>query len=205
MPRFSRISWKSRDEAEPPRIESRIDAAKRRRSERAMPGAPTQTWYCSVFFLAKTSPGGGAFTIGRLTRGPPAGGRCWLCARCSMRIRHARVDHRVLARGRCVQLAAQPVEDLGDLLRRVRARALEQEVFDEVRDARLRLGLVTRAGADPEPDRDRADARDALRDHALARVELREDVLLHPRIIASGPPGAGPRGRGSRPGRAPPR
>src|SRR5213592_2231177 len=61
MPRFSRISWKSRDEAEPPRIESRIDAAKRRRSERAMPGAPTQTWYCSVFFLVKTSPGGGAF------------------------------------------------------------------------------------------------------------------------------------------------
>ena len=48
MPRFSRISWKSRDEAEPPRIASRIEAAKRRRSERAMPGAPMQTWYCSV-------------------------------------------------------------------------------------------------------------------------------------------------------------
>ena len=34
MPRFSRISWKSRDEAEPPRIASSSEAAKRRRSER---------------------------------------------------------------------------------------------------------------------------------------------------------------------------
>src|ERR671931_146616 len=65
MPRFSRISWKSRDDAEPPRIESRIEAAKRRRSERAIPGAPTQTWYCSVSFFAKRRPGGGAFTSGR--------------------------------------------------------------------------------------------------------------------------------------------
>src|ERR671925_17655 len=48
IPRFSRISWKSRDDAEPPRMPSRSDAAKRRRSVRAIPGAPTQTWYCSV-------------------------------------------------------------------------------------------------------------------------------------------------------------
>ena len=48
MPRFSRISWKSRDDAEPPRIASSSEAAKRRRSERAIPGAPRQTWYCSV-------------------------------------------------------------------------------------------------------------------------------------------------------------
>ena len=38
MPRFSRISWKRRDDAEPPRIASRIEAAKRRRSERETPG-----------------------------------------------------------------------------------------------------------------------------------------------------------------------
>src|SRR3954468_5175003 len=86
MPRFSRISWKSRDDADPPRIESRMDAAKRRRSERAMPGAATQAWYCSVSFFAKARPGGGDFTSGRRTRGPPPGGRCWLCARCSIRI-----------------------------------------------------------------------------------------------------------------------
>ena len=48
MPRFSRISWKSREEAEPPRIESSSEAAKRRSSVREIPGAPRQTWYCSV-------------------------------------------------------------------------------------------------------------------------------------------------------------
>ena len=57
-------------------------------------------------------------------------------------VRHARVDDRVLARGGRVQLAAHPVEDLRDLLRVVRARALEEQVLDEVRDARLCLGLV---------------------------------------------------------------
>ena len=38
-------------------------------------------------------------------------------------VRHARVDDRVLARGRSVQLAAEPVEDLGDLLRVEAARS----------------------------------------------------------------------------------
>ena len=60
MPRFSRISWKSRDDAEPPRIASSSDAAKRRRSEREMPGAPMQTWYCSVSLRWKRTPGGGS-------------------------------------------------------------------------------------------------------------------------------------------------
>ena len=59
MPRFSRISWKSREEAEPPRIASRIEAAKRRRSVREMPGAPRQTWYCSVSLRWKRRPGFG--------------------------------------------------------------------------------------------------------------------------------------------------
>ena len=92
---------------------------------------------------------------------------------------HARVDDRVLARGGRVQLAAHLVEDLRDLLRVVRPRALEEQVLDEVRDARLRLGLVARAGADPEAERHRPDARHALGDQALAGVELREDVFLH--------------------------
>ena len=97
---------------------------------------------------------------------------------------HARVDDRVLARGGRVQLAAEAVEDLGDLLRAVARGALEEQVLDEMRDAGLGVGLVARAGADPEPDRDRADVREALRDDALARVELREHVLLlHARIV----------------------
>ena len=51
---------------------------------------------------------------------------------------HARVDDRVLAaRGR-VQLAAERVEGLRDLLRRVRGGALEEQVLDQVRDPGLR-------------------------------------------------------------------
>ena len=97
---------------------------------------------------------------------------------------HARVDERRLPRGGGVQLAAEPVEDLRDLLRRVRARALEEQVLDEVRDARARVRLVPRAGADPEAERDRADARDVLGDHPLAGRERRELVGLHRRIVA---------------------
>ena len=95
----------------------------------------------------------------------------------------ARVDDRVLAgRGR-VQLAAERVEDLGDLLRAVRARSLEEQVLDEVRDAGLRVALVARAGADPEAERDGAHLREALGDDPFARVELGHDVLLHRRIV----------------------
>ena len=93
----------------------------------------------------------------------------------------ARVHERRLARRGCVQLAAETVEDLRDLLRRVRARALEQEVLDEVGDAGARVRLVARAGADPEPERDGADVRDVLRDHALAGRKGRELVRLHGR------------------------
>jgi len=45
------------------------DAAKRRRSDRAIPGAPRQTWYCSVSLCWKRRPGGGICAIGRLTCG----------------------------------------------------------------------------------------------------------------------------------------
>ena len=97
----------------------------------------------------------------------------------------ARVDDRVLAGGGRVQLAAERVEDLGDLLRAVRARALEEQVLDEVRDAGLRVALVARAGADPEPERDGAHLREALRDDAFARVELGHDVLLSHAVIVT--------------------
>ena len=98
-------------------------------------------------------------------------------------IRDARVDHRVLARGGGVQFPAETVEDLGDLLCGVGARALEEEVLDEVRRAGLGVRLVPRAGADPEADRDGANTRNPLRDDPLARVELGEDVFLHHGII----------------------
>src|SRR5919202_70111 len=87
MPRFSRISWKSREEAEPPRIPSRSEAAKRRRSEREIPGAARQKWYCSVSLRWNRRPGGGAFTSGRRTRGPFGVGAssAFICARLSSR------------------------------------------------------------------------------------------------------------------------
>ncbi len=114
--------------------------------------------------------------------------------RVEVRVRHARVDHRVLARRCGVQLAAEPVERLGDLLRGVRRRALEEQVLDEMRDARALVLLVARTGADPVAERDGADARHALGDHALAGIELGDLVLLHrsivgePRTPVSDPP-----------------
>ena len=325
-PRFSRISWNSRDDAEPPRIESSSEAAKRRRSEREMPGAPRQRWYCSVSLRWKRSPGGGACVeraahdavrsvratrcgarrareqrrrTGRarcsrprrrrcsrpctsprwyaatarrltdeITSAVPITGRPSACAAehglreevvhellrrvlvhrdllehdlallvelgerrredhvrhhlervLDVTVGHARVDDRVLARGRRVQLGAHRVEGLCDLLRVVRAGPLEQHVLDEVGHARAVVALVPRAGADPEADRDGANARHALGDDALARIELGEDVLLHDRdsraccerprrttprpirrrcLRRSAWPGRGPRRRGGR-------
>ena len=103
--------------------------------------------------------------------------------RLDVRVRNPRVHNGVLAGGGGVQLGTHGVERLGDLLSRVRPRAFEQEVLDEVRDARPFIPLVARAGADPEAERDGADARDALRDHALAGVELGQRVLLHLAIV----------------------
>ena len=64
-----------------------------------------------------------------------------------MAVGDAHVDDRVLARGGRVQLAAEPVEDLCDLLRRVLLGALEEQVLEEVRDPRLG-GVSSR---DPAP------------------------------------------------------
>jgi hypothetical protein len=95
----------------------------------------------------------------------------------------AHVDDGVLAgRGR-VQLAPERVEGLGNLLRAVGLRALEKQVLDEVGNAGAGRRLVPRTGPDPEAERHRAYAREALRDHTQARVELGEDVLLHDRIV----------------------
>jgi hypothetical protein len=94
----------------------------------------------------------------------------------------AHVDERVLARGGRVQLAAQPSK-ISAISCACSARALEQEVLDEVRDAAFERRLVARAGADPEAEGDRAHARDPLGDHALAGIELAYDVLLHARIV----------------------
>ena len=59
-----------------------------------------------------------------------------------VRVRHSSVEHRVLARRGRVQLAAEPVERLRDLLRREAGRTLEEQVLEEVRDAGALLLLV---------------------------------------------------------------
>ena len=83
-------------------------------------------------------------------------------------VEHARVDRGgLLARAR-VYLRPHAVEDLVDLQRRVLGRALEQQVLEQVREPRLGVGFVARAGADPEPERHRPDGGHVLRHHAHA-------------------------------------
>ncbi len=94
-------------------------------------------------------------------------------------VHHARVHDRVLPGGDRVQLAAEPVEDLRDVLRGVGASALEQEVLEEMAHARPGIVLVARSAPDPEADRDRPDAVEPLRDHPLAVVERCQLVVLH--------------------------
>ena len=107
-----------------------------------------------------------------------------------VRVGHARVDDGRLARGRGVQLAAHRVEELGDLLRAVPLRALEEQVLDEVRDPGPRPWLVARPGADPESQRDRPHAAQRLAGDALAAGKGRDVGLAHG--------GDGIRGRGSK-------
>ena len=94
-------------------------------------------------------------------------------------VRNARVEDGCLARRGGVELAAEAVEDLRDLLGGMPRGALEEQVLDEVGDPRAVIGLVPRARADPEAERDRADAGNLLADHALAGREARELVVLH--------------------------
>jgi hypothetical protein len=102
-------------------------------------------------------------------------------------VEHPSVDDRVVAGGRSVQLAAERVEDLRDLERRVGAGALEEQVLEEVAHAGVRVVLVPGAGADPEPDRGRPHGRQRLGDDAGAAVERRQEVVLHPGIVGSEP------------------
>ena len=103
--------------------------------------------------------------------------------RLEMVVGDASVHERVLARGRGVQLAAEPVEDLGDLERAEALGPLEEQVLDEVRDARLGRLLVPRAGADPVAHRSRPDVVEPLGDDPFTRVELGQPPVLHAGMV----------------------
>ncbi len=96
-------------------------------------------------------------------------------------VRDPRVDDGRVPRRRGVQLAAHRVEELRDLQRVVALRALEHEVLDEVRQARLRVRLVARTDPHPEPECDRPHALDALADDPLAPGERGDLVACHAR------------------------
>jgi hypothetical protein len=118
-------------------------------------------------------------------------------------VEDAGVDDRVVACRGGVQLAAVGVEDLGDLEGRVGRRALEQQVLEEMADARVRVALVARARPDPDADRDRAHRLQRLGDDAGPAVERRQEVVLHARMLGIRRSDTPRRGR-RRPGRAPP-
>ena len=83
-------------------------------------------------------------------------------------VEEAGVEVGRLLAGGGVHRRPQPVEDLGDLDRRVVLGALEEHVLEEMRDARLRGRLVARAGPHPEAQRDRAHRGHRLGDHPNA-------------------------------------
>ena len=76
-------------------------------------------------------------------------------SRRQMLVEHLDVVARVLLRGEGVQVPAEAVDLLRDVLGAARRGALEEHVLHKVRDAAVLLGFVPRATRQPHPDRDR--------------------------------------------------
>ena len=77
-------------------------------------------------------------------------------------IEHVCVKRRVFLAGERVDVAAEDVDDLGDVAGRSRRRALEYEVLEKMRRAAVLLRLDGRTAAQVIPQRDRADVRKGL-------------------------------------------
>ncbi len=86
-------------------------------------------------------------------------------------VEQACIDERVLLGGGRVGLRPEIVEDLRDLPCGVPGRPLEDEMLDEVRDAAEPGWLQSGAGRDPEYERHRAHALEALGGHSQAVVQ----------------------------------
>src|SRR5439155_16188072 len=92
-------------------------------------------------------------------------------------IEHARVKRGGLLVCAGVDLRAHGVEDLVDLLGLVARGTAEQHVLEQMRDPRLLRPLGRRTGRDPEAERHRAHAGDALGHDPDARLKRGDAVL----------------------------
>ncbi len=81
--------------------------------------------------------------------------------------------------GEGIHLTADAVDGLGDVVGRARLGALEEEMLEEMRDARVFGRLVARTYADPHSDRYRLHRRHPLRDDTDARRQRREANPAH--------------------------
>ena len=87
-------------------------------------------------------------------------------------VEHLDVVARVFLGGERVELAADRVDRLRDVLGRCGvAGALEEHVLDEVRDAAALGRFVARPARQPDADADRADLRHPLGENAEAVIE----------------------------------
>ena len=86
-------------------------------------------------------------------------------------VEHLDVVAGVFLRRERVELAADRVDRLRDVLGRSRRGALEEHVLDEVRDAAVFVGLVPRAARQPDADAHRPHVRHRLGDEPKAVIE----------------------------------
>ncbi len=78
---------------------------------------------------------------------------------------------RVFLGGERIELAADGIDLLGDILGGPRGRALEQHVLDKMGHAAPLSGFVTRAAGEPHADADGSHLRHALCQNAKPVIE----------------------------------
>ena len=86
-------------------------------------------------------------------------------------VEHLDVVARALLGREGIELAADGVDLLRDVLGRPARRALEEHVLDEMRDARVGRALVARPAGQPRPEADRAHAGHGLGEQTQSVVE----------------------------------